>query len=113
MGGSSIRSKKRPTVFPGTDPEYSVEEYSSAVTAKFIVNIGLEPLNTPLQQNWIHRRTALLHTTLDGAAQNCFSVLTVEIKPDWKRFTESSTLNETNNIRGSSATKFLHFRTKQ
>ena len=46
-------------VFTGTDPEYSVE-------ANLILNIGPEPINTP--QNWIHRRTALIQTTLDGAA---------------------------------------------
>ena len=56
-------------VFTGTDPEYSVEDYLNAVTANLILNIGPEPINTPLYQNWIHRRTALIQTTLDGAAQ--------------------------------------------
>ena len=56
-------------VFTGTDPEYSVEDYLNAVTANLILNIGPEPINTPLHQNWIHRRTALIQTTLDGAAQ--------------------------------------------
>ena len=50
------------------------------------LNIRPEPVNTPLHQNWIHRRTAL--TTLDGAAQNWFSVYPIEIKPEWKRFTQ-------------------------
>ena len=74
-------------VFTGTDPEYSVEDYLNAVTANLILNIGPEPINTPLHQNWIHRRTALIQTTLDGAAQKWFSVLPIEIKSDWKRFT--------------------------
>ena len=50
-------------LFPGTDPEYSVEDYLNAVTANLILNIGPEPINTPLHQNWIHRRTALIQTT--------------------------------------------------
>ena len=69
MGGSSITSNKPLMVFTGTDPEYSVEDYLNAVTANLILNIGPEPINTPLHQNWIHRRTALIQTTLDGAAQ--------------------------------------------
>ena len=56
-------------VFTGTDPEYSVEDYLNAVTANLILNIGPEPINTPLHQNWIHRRTALIQTTLDGTAE--------------------------------------------
>ena len=75
-------------VFTGTDPEYSVEDYLNAVTANLILNIGPEPINTPLHQNWIHRRTALIQTTFDGAAQKWFSVLPIEIKSDWKRFTQ-------------------------
>ena len=46
------------------------------------MNIGPEPINTPLHKNWIHIRTALIHTTLDGAAQKWFSVLPIEIKYD-------------------------------
>ena len=86
MGGSSITSNKQLMVFTGTDPEYSVEDYLNAVTANLILNIGPEPINTPLHQNWIHRRTALIQTTLDGEAQKLFSVLPIEIKSDWKRF---------------------------
>ena len=88
MGGSSITSIKPLMVFTGTDPEYSVEDYLNAVTANLILNIGPEPINTPLHQNWIHRRTALIQTTLDGAAQKWFSVLPIEIKSNWKRFTQ-------------------------
>ena len=88
MGGSSITSNKPLMVFTGTDPEYSVEDYLNAVTANLILNIGPEPINTPLHQNWINRRTALIQTTLDGAAQKWFSVLPIEIKSDWKRFTQ-------------------------
>ena len=75
-------------VFQGTDPGYSVENYLNAVTANLISNIGLEPINTPLHQNWIHRRTALIQTTFDGAAQKWVSVLPIEIKTNWKRFTQ-------------------------
>ena len=88
MGGSSITSNKPLMVFTGTDPEYSVEDYLNAVTANLILNIGPEPINTPLHQIWIHRRTALIQTKLDGAAQKWFSVLPIDIKSDWKRFTQ-------------------------
>ena len=87
MGGSSITSNKPLMVFTGIDPEYSVEDYLNAVTANLILNIGPEPINTPLHQIWIHRCTALIQTTLDGAAQKWFSVLP-EIKSNWKRFTQ-------------------------
>ena len=69
VGGSSISSDKLLVVFKGTDPENSVEDYLNAVTAHSILIIGPEPVNTPLHQNWIHGRTALIQTTLDGAAQ--------------------------------------------
>ena len=88
MGESSITSNNLLMVLTGTDPEYSVEDYLNAVTAILILNIGPEPINTPLHQNWIHRRTALIQTTLDGAAQKWFSLLPIEIKSDWKRFTQ-------------------------
>ena len=63
-------------VFTGTDPEFSVEDYLNSVTTILILNIGPEPINTPLHQNLIQRRRALIQTTLDGAAQKWFSVLT-------------------------------------
>ena len=69
-------------------PEYSVEDYLYAVAANLILNIGPEPMNTPLHQSWIHRRTALIQTSLEGAAQKWFSVLPIEVKPDWKKFTQ-------------------------
>ena len=72
MSGSSITSNKPLIVFTGTDPEYSVEDYLNAVTPNLILNIGPEPVNTPLHQNWIHKRTALIQATIDGAAQKCF-----------------------------------------
>ena len=71
-----------------TDPEHSVEDYLNAVRANLILNGGPKPVNTPSHQNWIYRCTALIQTTLDGAAQKWFSVLPIDIKPDWKTFTE-------------------------
>ena len=88
MGGSSITVNKPLMVFTGTEPEIFVEDCLNAVTANLILNIGPEPINTPLHQNWIHRRTALIQTTLDDAAQKWFSVLLIDIKSDWKRFTQ-------------------------
>ena len=88
MGGSSIQSNKPLMVFTGTDPEYSLEVYLNAVTSNLILNIEPEPINTPLHQNWIHRRTALIQTTINGSAQKWFSVLPIEIKSDWRRFTQ-------------------------
>ena len=80
MGGSAISSNKPLMVFTRTDPESLVDVYLNAVTANLISNIGPEPINTPLHQNWIHRRTALIQTTLDGAAQKWFSVLPIDFK---------------------------------
>ena len=88
IGGSSITSNKTLIVFTVTDPEFSVEDYLNAVTPNLILNIGPEPINTPFRQNWIHRRTALVQITLDGAAQKWFSVLPIDIKTNWKRFTQ-------------------------
>ena len=69
-------------VFTATDPEYSVEGYLNADTANLTLNIGPEPVNTPLHQNWTQRRTALVQTTLDSAAQKWFSVLPIDMKSD-------------------------------
>ena len=117
IGGSSITSNKPLMVFTGTDPEYSVEYYLNAVTANSISNIGPEPVKTPLHQNWIHRRTALIQTTLDGAAQKWVSVVPIEIKSDWKRFTQKFlkrlTQKETNNIEEFYAMKFVDYLMKQ
>ena len=88
MGGSSITSNKPLMVLTGIDPEYSVKDYLYAVTANLTLNIGPEPINTPLHQNWLHRRTALIQTTLDGAAQKWFPALPIDMKTDWKRFTQ-------------------------
>ena len=86
MGGSSISSNKPLMVFTGTDPHYFVEDYLNAVTTNLIFNIGPEPVNTPLHQNWIHRRTALIQIKLHGAAQKWFIVSPIEKKSDWKIF---------------------------
>ena len=75
-------------VFTGTDPEYSVEDYLNAVTATLISNIGPERVNTPFLQNWIHRRTALIPTTLDGAAQKCFFSFTYRNKIRLEKLTQ-------------------------
>ena len=88
MSESFLSSNKPLMVFTGTDPEYSVEDYLNAVTANLILNVGPEPVNTPIHQNWIHRSTALIQTTLDGATQKWFSVLAINNKSDWKRFTQ-------------------------
>ena len=83
MDESSISPNKLLMTFTGSDSEYSVEEY---LNAKLVLNTGLKPVNTPLHQNWIHRRTALTQTTLDGLSHKKFSVLPLDIKSDWIRF---------------------------
>ena len=62
-------------VLRGTDPVYSVEGYLITVTANLVLNIGPEPLNTPLPQHWNHRRTPLIQATIEGTAQKWFSDL--------------------------------------
>ena len=74
-------------IFTVTDPEYSEEKYLNAVTASLFLNIGPEP-DTSLHQNRMYRRTALIRTTLDGAAQKVFSILPIDINSDWNRFTQ-------------------------
>ena len=88
LGGSSFSSNKPLMVFTGTDSEYSEEDYLTAVTAILILNLRLEPVKTSLQQNWIQRSAALIQTTREGGAQKCFLVLPIDIKSDWKRFTQ-------------------------
>ena len=95
MDVSSITSNKPLMVFTGTNPEYSVEDYFNAVT--WFLIIGPETDNTPRHRNWIYRRTGLIQTTLDGAAQNWFSVLPVKNKSDWKPFTQEFSNNLTLN----------------
>ena len=38
-------------VFTGTDPEYSVEDNLNTLTVNLFLNIGPEPVSTPLHQN--------------------------------------------------------------
>ena len=54
-----------------------VEHY---LNANLILNIGPDSINTPLHQNWIHRRRALIQTALDGVAQKRFSVIPIDMK---------------------------------
>ena len=68
MGGSSISSNEPLMVFTGTDPNYSVEYYFNAVQAKLMLNVGPEPKTNTTSSKWIHKRTALIQTILDGAA---------------------------------------------
>ena len=68
MGKSFVTSNKPLMVFTGTN-ESSVEYYVNAVTANLNLSIGPEPINKPLHQKCVYRSTALLETTLDGAAQ--------------------------------------------
>ena len=116
MGGSSITSNKPVMVFTDTDPDYSVEDYLNAATANLILNIGPEPNNTPLHQNWMQRRTAIIQTTLDGAAQKWFSVLPIDIKQigkdSQKNFQKCLILKEINNIKVFYVTKFVDYQTK-
>ena len=80
-------------LFTGTYLEYSVEDYLNADTFNLILNMGLEPINTPIHQSWILRCTALVQTTLDGAVEKQFSVLPIEIKSNWKIFTQEFSKN--------------------
>ena len=77
----------------GTYPEYSEEDYLNAVTANLILNIGPEPVNTPLHQTWKHKHRVLLQTTLDGAALKLFSVLPMDINSKFTDKTENNSLN--------------------
>ena len=88
MGKSSIKVNKILIVLTGKYPENSIAGYLNDVSANLILNIGPEPINTILYQNWIHRITALIQITLDGAAQKRFSSQLREIESDWKRFTQ-------------------------
>ena len=88
MAGSSITSSKLLMVFTGTVPEFSVESFLNTVTANLLINLGTKFVITPLHQNWIHKRTALVQTTLNGAAQKWFSAFSIEIKSNWKRITQ-------------------------
>ena len=75
MGGSSITSHKPLMVFTGYRRLYKRS------LSKFNFNYRTS-VNTPLRQSWIHRRTALIQTTHDGAAQKWFSVLSIEKTSD-------------------------------
>ena len=94
MGGSFVSSNKLLMVFSGSNPEYLVEGYLNAFTAISVLNIDPEPRKTPLHPNWIRRLTAVIHTTLDGAAQKWFSILSIEIISDWKQFTQEFSKND-------------------
>ena len=64
-----MSSNKPFMVFTGTEPENSIKGYLNAVIINLIFNLDPEPVKTPLYQNWIHRRSALIEITFDDAAQ--------------------------------------------
>ena len=64
MGGLSITSNKPLMVFTRTDPEYSAEDYLSAVTTNLNLYIVPEPVKTPLHRKSLHIRTVLFQTDL-------------------------------------------------
>ena len=115
MGGSSITSNKPLMVFTCTDPEYSVEGYLNAVAANSILNIGLEPINTPLHQNNMDKQTHSVKNKLDGEAQKWFSVLHINQigKNLPKNFQKCLIQKETNNIKEFYAMKFVDYQTKR
>ena len=86
MGKSSIKINKILNTLAVKYPENSITGYLNDVSANLILNIGPERINTILHQNWIHRITVLIQTTLDGVAQKRFSFQLREIESDLKRF---------------------------
>ena len=60
MGGLSITSNKPLMVFTRTDPEYSAEDYLSAVATNLILYIVPEPVKTPLH-HFIESRYIYAH----------------------------------------------------
>ena len=60
MGRSFKSFNKALMVLTGTDPDYSTEIYLNTITTKLFLKLRPEPINMPLHQNWIHRRTALI-----------------------------------------------------
>ena len=87
MSGSSIITNKPLRVSTGADPEYSVEEFLNAVTAKIILNLGPKPIKSTLHQSRILKRTDINHARL--CSSKTALILTVDIKSDWKRFTKT------------------------
>ena len=88
IDGLSLSSNEPLIVFTGTDSEYSVEGYSIQLEKILFSTYVTPKKNTTLHKNWIQIRPALIQTILDGAAQNWFADLTIEIKSNWKRFTQ-------------------------
>ena len=56
--------------------------------SNFIFKYTLRTTLYTLHKKLIFRRTALIQTTLDGAAQKWFSALPIDIKSDRKKFTQ-------------------------
>ena len=96
MVGISILSKKSLMVFTGTDTEYSVEDYLNAVATNIVLKKGPVPVNTPVHQNWIHKRTASIQTTVYGTALKKFysylNILNPTGKQSHKNFRKFLTL---------------------
>ena len=117
MGVSSIACNKLLMLFKGTDPEYSVEDYLNAVTAKYF-HYRSKTNKAPLHQIWIHRRTVLIQTTFDGAAQKRFSALPTQKLILFennlpKNFQKCSTLEKTNDTKEFYAIKIADSQTKR
>ena len=53
----------------GTDPTFTTEDFSNAITANMVMTAGPEQTDSPFQETWILNRIAMIQTALVGPAQ--------------------------------------------
>ena len=57
--------------FDGTDPTYTTEDLSNAITANMVMTAGPEQIDLPYHKAWVLKRIAMIQTTLIGPAHQC------------------------------------------
>ena len=72
--------------FDSTDPTYTTEDFLNATTANMLKTAGPEQTDSPIRENRILKRIAMIQTALIGPAQQWYSHLLLDIEKDWQAF---------------------------
>ena len=85
LGGSvPIQQSLRPC--DGTEPNYTTEDFSNAITSNMVMTAGPEQTLSAFHEAWILKRIAMVQTALIGPAQQWYSHLPLDHKKDWQAF---------------------------
>ena len=84
--GGSVAMQQSLSPFDGTDPTYTTEDFSNAITANMVMTAVPEQTDSPFHEAWILKRITMIQTALTGPATQWYSHLPLDIKKNWQAF---------------------------